>query len=156
MAIRELNSSPGLPIFTHAWGPGGCTALFSSFPDNSKEAPLFTTGLIREGGAPARGTNFIFALELFAVVSAVRHPGNLLKKTSVITVADNDAAARTPKKGGPNHPFAQEVITAFWLLAARNSMSLWIDQDGSTSNPADAPSRESSAIIPLCRNSMSF
>ena len=109
MAIRELNSSPGLLIFTHAWGSGGCAALASSFSDNLKESLLFATGLIREGGAPARGTISIFALELFVVVAVARSLESLLPGSSVLIFVGNDAAAQALAKGGPKHPLARPL-----------------------------------------------
>ena len=95
---------PALPRFVQfsrlrklRWARG---ALLLASGDPAK-APVLIATVNKEDQALGRGAYRIFALRLFAAISAGRSLGTLPSTSSVLICVDKDAAARAPAKGGP-------------------------------------------------------
>ena len=140
-SLKSFNSSPDFPADTDAAGFSYFAALI--FRDYSKSLkPLLSKCTVPQNAqARLAATNLIFALELFTVASAVWALANRAPNASVLIFVDNDSAPRVLAKGESNHPLINQLVGSFWFLVARESVGVWIERVGSSSNPADAPSR---------------
>ena len=78
-------------------------------------------GFLSEYQALAKGTDLIFALELFSAVSALWLLNGVSPIASVVVPADNDSADQGAAKRGPDH---SHLEAALWFLAARESLSI--------------------------------
>ena len=94
-------------------------------------ACLLKSRVFPEGQSPARGTNLIFVLELDAVASALWSLRGTLPGASAVAFIDNDSAAQVLAKGGPNHSSTNYLVIAYWFLAAREPLGIWLRREAS-------------------------
>ena len=123
----------------------------SASSDDLQEALHLTTKGSKDP-AFARGANLIFTSELFAVDSVAGSLGTLMSATTALILVGDEAEVQAPERRCPNHPLAQELIRAFWILVARDSISFRIERDGSTSDPAEAPSGGRPPVLGINRS----
>ena len=65
----------------------------------------------------------------------------LLHRRRVNLYSDKDTSPNTLIVGDCADPFLAAMIKAFWKLAERLQLDIWIGTAGSTVNPADLPTR---------------
>ena len=133
---RPGNSSPP-PVVPYCYGRRGLGRLHGELLHVFVgSAP--TRYWIEHGRSVTRSPD---ELGLFAAVSIALSLGSLLSTGSVLIFVDNGAAALALTKGAFKRPLAQGLISAFWLLATKNSINFRTDRAHSARNPADDPSR---------------
>ena len=111
-------------------------------------ACLLKSGASSGDQAVAKKPDLIFAFELASAVSALWSLWGTSPGASVVVHIDNASASQVLATGGPNHSWIDYLVGAFWFLADRESLSIWLERVSSASNPADAPSRgETSPVV---------
>ena len=59
----------------------------------------------------------------------------------VVFVVDG-SAAQVPPRGRPYQSSINRIVRAYWSLAARESLGIWLERVSFSGNPADAPSKD--------------
>ena len=72
-----------------------------------------------------KDSDLIFTLELVAALSASWSLEGALPGASVVVLAGDDSAAQMIAEGGYTQSFINHLVVVFWLLAARESLSIW-------------------------------
>ena len=83
----------------------------------------------------------IFEFELVAVLLALCLAIRVAPGRSVLACCDNMGARGAVIRGSCNTVLGRALSGAFWLVAARFAVSVWIEFVRSASNPCDPPSR---------------
>ena len=140
--VQPIRPSPALILCTDPRGPVGCSAFVFQAQGKDEGAPPYKSIVPLDDRAPADGTNLIFALELFAVASASWSLEGSASGASIVIYAGNDDVAQLLRKGGSNRSLIDHIVWAIWFPTVRESLIVWLRRASSSSNPADAPSRD--------------
>ena len=100
-AIRSIGPPPEWILHADAEGSEGRSALIFLARCRDKGASLLKLIVSCDNQASERGANFIFAFELFSVVSDMWCVEGVSPDSSVAVYFDSDSAAPVPTKGGP-------------------------------------------------------
>ena len=107
------------------------------------------SGQLLFGPAPSE-PNAIFLLELMAVLASLRKMQPLLRDARVMLFIDNNAALHALVKGDSSVPMARWIVQECWSILAYTAARAWFERVPSSSNPADAPSRQLPLTLPSC------
>ena len=99
--------------------------------------------------------NPIIGMEMLAPLALLWTAQSLLRGRRVNLYIDNDTASNTLIKGDCADAFLAAMIKAFWKLAEKLQIDIWIGRVGSPVNPADLPTRRKTLPFPI-RNSIQF
>ena len=96
--------------------------------------------------------NPIIGMEMLAPLALLWAAQSFLRGLRVNLYIDNDTASNTLIRGDCADPFLSAMIKAFWRLAEKLHIDIWIGRVGSKVNPADLPTRHTKLPFPVKRN----
>ena len=96
--------------------------------------------------------NPIIGMEMLAPLALLWTAQSLLKGRSLNLYIDNDTASNTLIRGDCADAFLAAMIKAFWSLAEKLQVDIWIGRVGSPVNPADLPTRRKTLPFPIKRS----
>ena len=80
-------------------------------------------------------------MEMLAPLALLWTAHGLLRHKRINLYIDNDTASNTLIRGDCADAFLAAMIKAFWKLAEKLQLDIWIGRVGSKVNPADLPTR---------------
>ena len=96
--------------------------------------------------------NPIIGMEMLAPLALLWTAQSLVKGRRVNLYIDNDTASNTLIRGDCADAFLAAMIKAFWKLAEKLQVDIWIGRVGSPVNPADLPTRRKTLPFPIQRS----
>ena len=96
--------------------------------------------------------NPIIGMELMAPLAILWTAQSLLMGKRINLYIDNDTASNTLIRGDCADPFLSSMIKAFWRLAEKLQLDIWVGRVGSPVNPADLPTRFKNLPFPVKRS----
>ena len=96
--------------------------------------------------------NPIIGMEMIAPPAFLWTAQSFLRNKRVNLYIDNDTASNTLIRGDCADAFLSAMIKAFWKMAEKRQLDVWISRVGSSVNPADLPARKKTPPSPIKRS----